>query len=98
MRRPHLSVGQTSVRNGKQVRCSIRCEETARRTTESDGTYVGRPRGRYKKRREGSYGHPRGKGYQRSASTPLFALDRDPEHPTEAPWSVVCRSRSMSSL
>ena len=37
-------------------------EEVARRTTESDSTYVGRLRGRYKKRREGSYGHQRGRG------------------------------------
>jgi hypothetical protein len=37
-------------------------EEMARRTTESDSTYVGWLRGRYKKRREGSYGHQRGRG------------------------------------
>src|SRR5215471_13744631 len=36
-------------------------EEMARRTAESDGTYVGWLRGRYKKRREGSYGHQRGR-------------------------------------
>src|SRR5262249_38910926 len=36
-------------------------EEMARRTTESDSTYVGWLRGRYKKRREGSYGHQRGR-------------------------------------
>jgi len=45
-------------------------EETARRTTESDAAYVGWPRGRYKKRREGSYGHPREKGYQRRDKFP----------------------------
>src|SRR5215469_11519352 len=32
-------------------------EGMARRTTESDNTYVGWLRGRYKKPREGSYGH-----------------------------------------
>ena len=37
---------------------------------ESDSTYVGWLRGRYKKRREGSYGHPREKGYQRRDKFP----------------------------
>ena len=37
-------------------------EEVARRTTESDSTYVGWPRGRYKKRREGSQGYQRVRG------------------------------------
>ena len=35
-------------------------EEVARRTTESDTVYVGWLRGRYKKPREGSYGHQLG--------------------------------------
>jgi len=40
-------------------------EEMAGRTTESDSTYVGWLRGRYKKRRELSYAPPAGEG-QRS--------------------------------
>src|SRR5215469_16737904 len=35
--------------------------EKARRTTVSDSTYMGWLRGRYKKRRGGSYGHQRGR-------------------------------------
>jgi len=37
-------------------------EKMTRRTTESDSTHVGWLRGRYNKRREGSYGHQRGRG------------------------------------
>ena len=37
-------------------------EEMARRITESDSTYVGWLRGRYKKRRKGPYGHQPGRG------------------------------------